>query len=126
MPTGRGNATSRAGSKFTNTSEGGKCNEEQFVSARISTRDERWFRACSKHVNTGYNAEDFSGSIANPGCVAEPVKSDGRSTAEFGPDAVLEQSGSVVLFIDDFGSPKHEQQRSVHQSGSNEFVPKWE
>ena len=74
-------------------------NEEESVSARNGTRDERWFRACSRHVNpVANNAEDFPGP--NPIAVGAASSVD-IAAAKFGSIAAFhKQPDSVVVFID--------------------------
>ena len=56
---------------------GSNRNEEEPVQIRDGTGDDRWFRACSEHVNAGAefeHAKDFPGSvIANTGSFAKLV-----------------------------------------------------
>jgi hypothetical protein len=73
-------------------------NEEESVSARNGTRDERWFRACSRHVNpVANNAEDLPGPNTVPVCAADSVD---IAAAKFGSIAACHKPDSIVVFID--------------------------
>ena len=90
-------------------------NEEESVQARIGTRNERWFRACSKHQPDADIAKHRSRPECNPGSTTKPHAESNRCpAAELGSTARDQQPGAFVL-----GSVigSSEQQRSIDQSG---------
>lgn len=67
--------------------------DEASLQARDGTRDERWFRACSKHGSPIDDTKDFPGPNAD---TVGTTSSGDDSAAELGPSAVLD-SDSVVI-----------------------------
>lgn len=91
----------RLGRQKITTTSGRQIYDEASLQTGNSTRDGRWFRACSKHRDiTVDNAEDIPGSDAN---TIGTAGSGNDSAAELRSDAVLEPD--TVVF-DDAVSPE--------------------